>query len=380
MEAKIKRRKGAMKNTNKCLLVAGLIFILLWIASSVRGEEAAQALKGKVYYLEKPNLSLSQRFEWAQKEFQSLGKGEYYLAGYSFESRHEVNIHGDCNKLTDSYRVKLKEDEIVISRKGETGKHFSTDEGTELVGILFLHKISNKSGSIVDADIIDFDNTYEFQEIPLYWLGNMNADESILFLEGLIREGNYELQKKAVFVGSLHNSPKVYDFLKGVALENYSHKVRKNAIFWLGSLKDKRSFDYLKDISKKVESTKLRKQVVFAFQMSDEKEAIEELIRMAKSDESREVRKNAIFWLGQKASQECVKALKEVVEESEDVDLKNNAVFAISQLPHDKAVPMLIDIAKTNKSPSVRKKAIFWLGQTGDKQALKFFEEILLKK
>jgi HEAT repeat protein len=75
-----------------------------------------------------------------------------------------------------------------------------------------------------------------------------------------------------------------------------------------------------------------------------------------------------------------VKALKEVVEESEDVDLKNSAVFAISQLPHDKAVPMLIDIAKNNKSPSVRKKAIFWLGQTGDRKALKFFEEILLKK
>ena len=368
-----------MKSTNRFLLAAGLIFILFWVASPGFGEEATDALKGEVYYLEKPNLSLSQRFDWAWKEFRSLGKGEYYLAGYSFESRQEVNIHGDCNKLTDSYRVKLKEDEIVISRKGESGKHFSTDEGTEPVGILFLHKISNKSGSIVDAEIIDFDNTYEFQEIPLYWLGNMNTDESVLFLEGLIQDGNYELQKKVVFVCSLHNSPKVYDFLKGVALGNYNHKVRENAIFWLGTLKDKKSVNYLKDISKNVKGTKLRKQIVFAFQLSDEKEAMQELIRMAKTDESREVRKNAIFWLGQKASQECVKALKEVVEESDDVDLKSNAVFAISQLPHDKAVPMLIDIAKTNKSPSVRKKAIFWLGQTGDKKALKFFEEILLK-
>lgn len=368
-----------MKNTNKCLLVTGLIFILLWVASSVRGEEAAKALNGKVYYLEKLNLSLSQKFEWAREEFKSLREGEYYLTGYSFESRQEVNIHG-CNELTDSYRVKLREGEIVISRKGEIGKHFSTDEGTEPVGILFLHKISKKSSSIIDADIIDFDNTYEFKETPLFWLGNVDSDESVSFLEDLIKDKDHELQKKVVFVCSLHNSPKVHDFLKGVALGNYSNRVRKNAIFWLGSLKDNRSVDYLKDISKKVENTKLKKQVVFAFQMSDEKEAIEELIRMAKTDGSREVRKNAIFWLGQKASKECVKALKEVVEESEDVDLKNNAVFAISQLPHDKAVPMLIDIAKTNKSPSVKKKAIFWLGQTGDKQALKFFEEILLKK
>jgi len=369
-----------MKNINKWLLAAGLVFILLWVASSGLGEEAAKALKGKIYYLEKPDLSLSQRFDWAWKEFQSLKKGEYYLTGYSFESRKKVNIYSDCYKLTDSYRIKLKEDEIVINRKGKAGKHFSTDEGTEIVGIIFLHKISKKSAPIIDADIIDLDNTYEFNDTPLFWLGSVDSDKSISFLENMIEDRNYELQNKVVFVGSLHNSLKVYDFLKGVALGNYRYKVRKNAIFWLGTLEDKKSVDYLKDISKQVKDTELRKQVVFAFQMSDEKESIAELIRMVKADESREVRKNAIFWLGQKASKECVKALKEVVEESEDVDLKNKAVFAISQLPHDKAVPMLIDIAKTNKSPSVRKKAIFWLGQTGDEKALKFFEEILLKK
>jgi HEAT repeat protein len=43
-------------------------------------------------------------------------------------------------------------------------------------------------------------------------------------------------------------------------------------------------------------------------------------------------------------------------------------------------VPILINIAKTNKSPSVRKQAIFWLGQEDSEEALKFFEEILLKK
>ena len=54
--------------------------------------------------------------------------------------------------------------------------------------------------------------------------------------------------------------------------------------------------------------------------------------------------------------------------------------FAISQLPKERSVPMLVDIARSNKSPSVRKKAIFWLGQSGDPAAIKFFEEILLKK
>ena len=33
-----------------------------------------------------------------------------------------------------------------------------------------------------------------------------------------------------------------------------------------------------------------------------------------------------------------------------------------------------------NKNPKVQKQAIFWLGQKDDEAALKFFEEILLKK
>jgi len=369
-----------MKNTNKFLLTAGLIFILFWVASLGYGEEATKVLKGKVYYLEKQNLPISQGLEWAWEEFKALKKGEYYLSGYSFESRKEVNIHGDCYKFSNSFHVRPKGSEITVSRQGETRKHFRMDEGTEPVGIIFLHKVSKKSAPIIDADIIDFDNTYEFKETPLFWLGSVESDKSLSFLEDLIRAGHKELQKKAVFAGSLHNSPKVYDFLKGVVLGNYNLKVRKNAIFWLGALEDKKSVDCLKNISKQVKHTKLRKQVVFAFQMSDLQEAIVELIKMAKTDESREVREDAIFWLGQKASKEAAKALTEVVEESEDVDLKKKAVFAISQLPDDEAVPMLIDIAKNNKSPEVRKNAIFWLGQTGNEQALKFFEEILLKK
>ena len=93
------------------------------------------------------------------------------------------------------------------------------------------------------------------------------------------------------------------------------------------------------------------------------------------------MRKQAIFWLGQKASEECIKALKNVIDDThEETKVKESAVFAISQLPKDKSVPLLIKIARTNKNLKVKKQAIFWLGQKDDDAALKFFEEILLKK
>jgi HEAT repeat protein len=60
--------------------------------------------------------------------------------------------------------------------------------------------------------------------------------------------------------------------------------------------------------------------------------------------------------------------------------VKKKAVFALSQLPKDDGVPKLMDVARNSRNPEVRKQAMFWLGQSKDPRAVKFFEEILLKK
>ena len=125
----------------------------------------------------------------------------------------------------------------------------------------------------------------------------------------------------------------------------------------------------------------MREKVVFSLYLTGGDAAVKELIRIAKNDENSKVREQSIFWLGQKASEECVKALKAVIDDTdEETQVKESAVFAISRLPKDRSVPMLIQIARSNDNPKVRENAVFWLGQKDDEAALKFFEEILLKK
>ncbi|MBL7082021.1 MAG: HEAT repeat domain-containing protein [Candidatus Aminicenantes bacterium] len=372
-----------MKQTKNNIgaIIAAILFILF--VSPLLGEKAPDFLKGKVHLLDKSNLSLAQKFAQAEKEFKKSKSGDTYFTGYIFLSRFGVQM-GEKFSSEEPYRATVKNDEIKLRKvskwRKNKGESFSTEDGSEPAGILFLHRISKNKAKILDARIIDLDQTFEFQEVPIYWLGEADNNESLRFLEEKFNSGGSDLQKTLVFVFSSHDSPKVCDFLRQVALGDYRKEVRKNAIFWLGGHKNTKSLKYLKEIYNKEENTELKKQVVFAIQLSDQKEAVVELIKIAKTDLSQKVRKNAIFWLGQKASKESLRALKEVVEESEDVDIKKSAVFAISQLPEDKSVPMLIDIAKSNKNPSVRKNAIFWLGQVGGEKALKFFEEILLKK
>ena len=351
-------------------------------AAPALANDAELDLKGKVQYLDKEDLSLAKKMDRAAQEFKKTEKGDAYFTGYAFLSRHEIH-QGSYDDVTTPYIITVDEDKIRRKRTRTTKdrERSSSKEGNEVVGLILLHKISSGRTQIADVDLIDLDNTYEFNDVPIYWFGEAENDESFRYLSDEFKSGEDKLRKDLLFVISTHVHPKVYDFLYTTALGDYELKVQENAIFWLGNLKDDRSLKGLKEIFQKVDETKLRKQVVFAFQLSDKAEAVDELVRIAKNQDDPQIRKEAIFWLGQKASEESVKALKDVVNDSdEDTKVKESAVFAISQLPTEKSVPMLIDIARKNKNPQVRKQAIFWLGQKDDDAALKFFEEILLKK
>jgi len=374
-----------MKSTTSSLkAMVGVVGTLLIVLSlnPLCAEELSELLKGKVHYLDKEDLSLTKKVALAETEFRRSKSEDTFLSGYVFRSRHEIHMGGRWASARP-YKVFVDEDEIKVRRKyrsDDTSESWDSEEGGEPVGLLLLHRVSKGKSEIQDAHMIDLDQTFEFEEQPLYWLGEADNEESFRFLEGAFKDAGHSLQKMLLCVICAHDGPKAHDFLRGVVFGDYAREVRKNAIFWLGNLKDEKSLGYLKEIIKKENDTELKKQAVFAIQLSNEKEAMAELIKIAKTDSDQRIRKNAIFWLGQKASKECIKALKDVIEKEEDVELKKHAVFALTQLPKDQSVPMLIDIARTNKNPEVRKRAIFWLGQTGDERALKFFEEILIKK
>lgn len=369
-------------NKKLIISIALTALILILCGAFTAANNADVVLKGKVHYLDKEDLSLAKKMDRAAQEFKKTGKGDAYFTGYAFLSRHEI-YQGNHNDVSAPYVISVDEGKIRRRRayRTKTGESSSTEGGKEIVGLLMLHAVSGGKTHIADVELIDLDNTYDFDDIPLYWFGEAENDESFHYLSDTFKSGEDKLRKDLLFVISTHVHPKVYDFLFTTALGDYELKVRENAIFWLGNLKDGRSLKGLKEIFQKVDETKLKKQVVFAFQLSDKEEAVDELVRIAKNQDEPQIRKEAIFWLGQKASEESVKVLKDVVNDSdEDTKVKESAVFAISQLPTEKSVPMLIDIARKNKNPKVRKQAIFWLGQKDDDAALKFFEEILLKK
>jgi HEAT repeat protein len=344
-------------------------------------------LTGKVHDLSGTAAAgtLDRKIEQARTDAAKAGGGAAYFAAYEFLSRTKFHS-GNYSGRTDGYTVGTKDTRIRIEDKGR-GKNSVSADGAEKeipspAAMLLLFD-GSKGTAAQDVSFLDLDQSYDFADAPVYWLGRVDNKESSAFLEKTFDsiKDDARILDSLIFAISCHEGPQARAFLKKTTAGTRPGTVREKAIFWLGNPGDAQALADLKEIYAKEQDGAVKKQIIFAIQLSKQKEAVEELIRIAKQDSSQDVRKQAVFWLGQKASAECIKALKDIVEAPDsESGLKDQAVFAISQLPKDKSVPMLIDLAKANKNPEVRKKAIFWLGQSGDPAALKYFEDILLKK
>ena len=362
-----------------------LALAALVLASPALSQGIPDFLKGKAHSIDAAGQKIEKSMDSAFQAFKSDYKGkDTYFTGYIFPSRYDIQM-GSKFAHSEPYTVNSQRDKIKVRRMSKDHSDrfsvSSSEDRGEPAGVLFLNIVKGNKSEVMDIHIFDLDQNFHFDEEPVYWLGEKDSQESVNFLKDMFEEADEDLGKDLVFVLYSHDNESIPEFLKDVSLGSYESEVRESAIFWLGNIKDQRSLNYLKEIYNKSDNNEIKKKVIFSIQLGDSDESVEELIKIAKNEDNREVRKSAIFWLGQKASEKSIAALKDVVEGSkEDEEVKKSAVFALSQLPKDQAVPALIDIAKTNKSASVRKNAIFWLGQTGDERALKFFEDILLRK
>ncbi len=360
-------------------LAAGAVVLASLLAVLAAAAQAPSFLAGRVKTVGVEGQPLSERVDQALREG---GRGLIFTA-YLFESRHKIHYHGE-GRIVETYDVENRGAKIHIrARNGRDEEGFSTDEEKNTpapAGLLLLYD-GSRPGTVLDASVLDPEKTYEFGDTPVAWLGKASNDESMALVESLFAAGGKEhLKTTLLFLASCHTGLRGYVFVKKVASSPEDPKVRESAVFWLGNYGDARSLADLKSLFGSERSAQVKKQIVFAMQLNKSKDATAELIAVARKDADREIRKTAIFWLGQKASAESVKALKDIVDADGEDGIRDQAVFALSQLPKDRSVPILIDIAKTHKSASVRKKAIFWLGQTGSEEALKYFEDILLKK
>jgi HEAT repeat protein len=229
------------------------------------------------------------------------------------------------------------------------------------------------------------DCTIDAGGLQVIWLSDVNAGESVKYLERFVAAEEFEehghdrVSRGALTGIALTGDPSADQAIATFVAPDKPEGLRKEAAFWAGEARGAAGFAMLKRMAKSDPSTEVRAHVTFALSVSRENDAVDEMIRMAHEDTSTHVRGQALFWLAQKAGKKASSTITGAIDNDPDTEVKKKAVFALSQMPKDEGVPKLIEVAQNNRNSEVRKQAMFWLGQSNDPRALEFFEKVLSK-
>jgi len=249
--------------------------------------------------------------------------------------------------------------------------------------IIMLYRIAQRQ--LEKARVFSPDCELDFGGLPLIWLTDVKAAESLRWLGSVVTGASVEDPEGrrradgAIMAIAHHQAPEADRLLEVLAAASRPLELRKQAAFWMGTVRGRAGYETLRRLVREDTSEKLREHITFALSQSQEPEAILTLIQTAREDASARVRGQALFWLAQKAGRRAAEAITAAIDQDPETQVKKKAVFALHQLPRDEGIPLLIQVARNNKNPVVRKEAIFWLGQSNDSRALEFIEEVLSK-
>jgi hypothetical protein len=294
-----------------------------------------------------------------------------------FDTISTADAAGGVCRLESGSGVSMSTGGRFDSRSGRIALEPATE-------FLVLARIENGAVSRVRTFTPDCD--IDATGLTMVWITDVKPDESVAWLSSLVNtsaesgEQHDRVGKTALTAIAMHNGPSADRALERFVAPARPEWLRGDTSFWLGNSRGEAGARLLIRMIAQDPSDKVREKVTFGLSQSHVPSALTTLLATARDDRSTKVRSQALFWLAQKAGKEAVAAINDAIANDPDTEVKKKAVFALSQLPKDEGVPRLMDVARTNKNPEVRKQAMFWLGQSHDPRAVKFFEDILLKK
>jgi HEAT repeats len=147
-------------------------------------------------------------------------------------------------------------------------------------------------------------------------------------------------------------------------------------LYWLGDVNAAQSVEFLKTLLADATIRENSEGALSAIAVHRDAAAAAAILDLAKNGTSK-ARQRALFWIARRAEAQAAGIITEAIHTDPDVEVKKQAVFALSQIPREEGIPLLITLARSHTNPIVRKQAMFWLGQSKDPRALSFFEEVL---
>ena len=151
-------------------------------------------------------------------------------------------------------------------------------------------------------------------------------------------------------------------------------------VYWLGDVNAAQSVEFLKTLvtNPALNNAALdhSESALSAMALHRDAAASAAILDLAKNGAPR-MRQRALVWIARRAESQALGIISQAIDNDPDVEVRRQAVSALGQLPRNEGIPLLIKLARSHTNPVVRKQAMQRLGQSNDPRALTFFEEVL---
>jgi hypothetical protein len=265
-----------------------VVFIIAWslfLPSFALGQQQTKRTYTRADFINVDGGSLNERVERAFKQFKNSGQGETLWIAYHFPAREGVSFGPFTGMIYYDNGIRLE-------RRDDPAQ----------AAVFILTDATGSQPTFKSIRTLSLSEPYVFEDRPIYWLGNVDAAQSISLLEGVMRaeKDSKDLPRGAMRAIAVHDNPRVVPLLKEVAAKEANAELQRSAISNLARVKTPESLDVLIDLYDNATVDSVKEEIIGGIARDESRKAADKLLAIAKNDPNPKMRQRAIRRLSSK--------------------------------------------------------------------------------
>ena len=228
--------------------------------------------------------NLSSRIDRAVNQFKSSKQGDSLWIAYHFPAREGASFGPFTGMI-------YYDDGIRLERKDDPAN----------AAVFLLTDAAGSQARFTSVKTLDLSEPYVFEKRPVYWLGNVDAAESLAFLETTMRAGkeNKDMARGCLRAIASHDSPRVVPLLKEIGAKDPNVDLQTSAVSNLSRVRTEQGVDALIDLYDNSSVDSIKEEVIRGLARNDHRKAADKLLAIAKNDANPKLRQQAVRRLSQ---------------------------------------------------------------------------------
>jgi HEAT repeats len=257
------------------LAIAGSLFLL----GFAFGQQQAKRTYTKADFINVDGGSLNERIERAFKQFKNSGQGETVWIAYHFPAREGVSYGPFTGMIYYDNGIKLE-------RRDDPAQ----------AAVFILTDATGSQPKFKSMRTLSLSEPYVFEDRPVYWLGNIDAAQSVSLLEGVMRaeKDSKDLSRGALRAIAVHDSPRVIPLLKELTTKETNTELQRSAVSNLARIRTTESLDVLIDLYDNATVDSVKEEIIGGIARDESRKATDKLMAIAKNDPNPKMRQRAI--------------------------------------------------------------------------------------